>query len=87
MHEDDAHGDNDGPLDSSGAHDNKRIKVMEVGGSGGAPSSDVAKHQDQRWGQPWGVQAALGVQAAAIHHDMLDGIVGFGCTGYVFSLR
>ena len=65
---------------------NKRIKVAEAGGSGGGPLADVAKHQDQR-GESDESWATLEAEAAAIQQDMLDGIVGFGCTGYVFSLR
>ena len=65
---------------------NKRIKVMGAGGSGGVPRADVASHQDQR-GASGEMVAEMEAEAAAIQQDMLDGIVGFGCTGYVFSLR
>ena len=65
---------------------NKRIKVMEAGGSGGGHMADAAKHKDQR-GEWEEMRASLKAKAATIQQDMLDGIVGFGCTGYVFSLK
>ena len=60
---------------------NKRAKVRVVGD--GPPVADVVKHQDQRRAS----KAELEAEAAAIQQDMLDGIVGSGCTGYVYSLR
>ena len=71
------------------AGSSKRIKVTKTGGSssGDVQMADVSEHQDQRDGAFHELRAALRAEAAAIEPHMLEGIVGCGCTGYVFSLR
>ena len=65
----------------------KRRKVMKAGGSGGVQKADVSEHQDQRDGASDKMRVVLEAEAASIDQHMLEGIVGRGCMGYVFSLR
>ena len=83
----DGEGNKDTDVGSSepGVRRSKRSKVTKAGGSYHVPT-DVTKKQDQQVesDELW---SALKAEAAAIEQCTLEGIAGFGCTGYVFSLR